>query len=202
MVNSCFHMLRRLSFLLLLSIFFTNCNLKNGQVQWDNAAIDTNISNDSVYRQLDKEIEIFSAKEKIESSMKRTSDVKYLTGKKINLGEYSNSKYNNCRAYFHSETLSINVGIGNGFGGQGFIINYKDNKFYTEPYFSTDVIYPGEIEPSYKIIYQKLKLGKVRYSLGDSLYGHIDFKSIEIDKENNKTEHFGKGYFRAKVTEL
>ena len=202
MVNSCFHMLRRLSFLLLLSIFFTNCNLKNGQVQWDNAAIGTNISNDSVYRQLDKENEIFSALEKIESSMKRTSDVKYLPGKKINPGEYSNSKYNNCRAYFHSETLSINVGIGNGFGGQGFIINFKDNKFYTEPYFSTDVIYPGEIEPSYKIIYQKLKLDKARYSLGDSLYGHIDFKSIETDKENNKTEHFGKGYFRAKVTKL
>ncbi len=203
MAYSCFHMLRRISFLLCFSIFFTNCNLRNDRVQWDNAVIDTNISKDTVYGRLDKVKEIFSALEKIDSSMKRTSDVEYLTGKKINPGEYSNSKYNNCRAYyFHSDTLSINIGIGNGFGGQGFIINYKDNKFYTEPYFSTDVIYPGEVEPSYKIVYQKLLLDKASYSLGDSLYGYIDFKSIETDKENNKTEHFGKGYFRTKVTKL
>ena len=30
----------------------------------------------------------------------------------------------------------------------------------------------------------------------------IDFKSIETDKDNNSTEHFGKGYFRTKVTKL
>ena len=196
-------MLRRLPFLLFFIIFFTNCNLKNHQTQWDNVTIDANISEVPIYRQLDKESEIFSAFEKMDSSMKRTSDVEYLTGKKINTGEYSNSKYNNCRAYFfNSDTLSINIGIGNGFGGQGFIINYKSNKFYTEPYFSTDVIYPSEVEPAYKIVYQKLILDKATYSLGDSLYGHIDFKSIEADKENNKTEHFGKGYFRTKITKL
>jgi hypothetical protein len=102
--------------------------------------------------------------------------------------------------FFHSDTLLINIGIGNGFGGHGFIISYKSKKFYTEPYFSTDVIYSDKVEPTYKIVYQKLILDKASYSSGDSLYGHIDFKSIETDKEKNTTEHFGKGYFRTKVT--
>ncbi len=183
MVYSCLHMLRRISILLFFSILFTNCNSKKNQTTWDNATIDPYISKDSIFRQFDKENEIFSYLEKIDSSMKRTSGVEYLTEKKINRGEY-NSKYNNCRAYYlHSDTLSINIGIGNGFGGRGFIINYKDNKFYTEPYFSTDVIEFDEMKPSYKLSYQKLILDKASYAFGDSLYGHIDFMSIETDKK-------------------
>ena len=41
---------------------------------------------------------------------------------------------------------------------------------------------------------------KAKYAVGDSLYGSIDFKSIETDDRNVKIEHLGVGNFRAKVT--
>lgn len=109
---------------------------------------------------------------------------------------------NNCRAIFlHSDTLSINIGISSGFAGWGFTIFYKDKKYYTEPYYFFDAEIPG-FEPTYKIVYQKLTLDKTNYKVGDSLYGKIDFKSIEITKDKKRFEHFGKGYFRAKVWRL
>ncbi len=195
--------IQKLIIYLFAAICLTNCATKKQNSQWDTAEINAAISRDSIYRELDKQPELFSALETQDSSMKRTSDVSYFSGHKLNLQDDKYAKFNNCRAYFfHSDTLSINIGIGNGFGGQGFIIRYKSEKFYTEPYFSTDVISPDEVEPTYKIVYQKLILDKASYSLGDSLYGYIDFKSVEFDKENNTTEHFGKGYFRTKVTKL
>jgi hypothetical protein len=113
------------------------------------------------------------------------------------------SKLNNCRAYFfHSDALSINIGIGSGFGGTGFIIKCKSHKFYTEPYYFTDMIIEGEAESTYKIVYQKLNLDKPYYILEDSLYGKIDFKSIETDKDGNRIEHFGKGNFRTKIRKI
>lgn len=218
--------IQNLLILLFIFICLTNCNYekKNSQwnigeikvavsedsiykenksKQWDTVEINPTICQNLIYKELDKQPELFSLLEKQDSLMKRTSDVAYFSGHKLNLQDNKYSKFNNCRAYFfHSDTLSINIGIGNGFGGQGFIIKYKNKRFYTEPYFSTDVIIEGEVEPTYKIVYQKLILNKSNYSLGDSLYGHIDFKSIETDKDKNTTEHFGKGYFRTKVTKL
>jgi hypothetical protein len=49
------------------------------------------------------------------------------------------------------------------------------------------------------VVYQRLTLDRPLYKRGDSVYGRIDFKSIEIDQNKNKREHSGKGYFRAKV---
>ena len=193
----------KLSFMIFLFIFIASCNSCKNKDEWNEAMIDPDISETPIYGQLDQQKELFSVFEKQDSLMKRTSDVKYSTGKAMNPGEFDNLKINNCRAYYHqSDILSINIGIGNGFGGQGFIIMYKDKKFYTEPYFFTDLIIPDEPEPTYKIVYQKLTLDKPDYKPGDSLYGHIDFKSIETDKDNNTTEHWGKGYFRTRVTEL
>jgi hypothetical protein len=194
---------QHLSFLIIFSIFLTSCNSKNNKPVWSMATVDTNISKASIYAQLDKQKELFSAFEKQDSTMRRTSDVEYSTGKAKNVGEFNNLKVNNCRAYYHeSDTLSIDIGIGTGFGGQGFRIEYKNKMFYTEPYFFTDVVIPDEPAPTYKIVYQKLVLDKPLYELGDSLYGHIDFKSTETDKDKNKIEHWGKGYFRTRVTEL
>lgn len=194
--------LARLPLLLFILLYLTNCNLREDKAQWDKAIIDSNISKEPVYLELDKKSEIFSVFEEQDSLMKRTSDVEYLTEKKINPGEFNNPKYNNCRAYFfNSDTLFIDIGIGNGFGGQGFLIKYSKNKFYSEPYFSTDVIIPGEPEPTYRIVYQKLFLDKSSYKISDSLYGKIDFKSIE-NLKGKTIEHFGKGYFRTKVRKL
>lgn len=167
---------------------------------WENVKIDGLISKDSIYRQLDKQEEIFSMFDNQDSLMKKTSDVAYFRGKKIDTSDNKYSKFNNCRAYFfHPDTLSINIGIGDGFTSHGFIIDYINNKFYTEAYHSTDVIIEGQIEPTHKIIYQKLTLDKPQYQLGDSLYGKIEFKSIETSGEGMITEHFGKGNFRTKV---
>ena len=191
-------------FLILAVVFLTNCNHKSNQWneidQWDEVKIDPEISKDSIYRQLDEQAEIFSMLEEQDSLMKRTSDVEYFGREKL----YKNySKFNNCRAfYFKSDTLSINIGISSGHAGDWFIINYKDKKFYTKPYSWDDVIMPGEVEPTYKIVYQKLTLDKPNYKLGDSLYGRIEFKSIETDEYLKKTEHSGKGNFRTKVKKL
>ncbi len=185
---------------LFATLCLTNCTGKKRDGQWGTAEINSAISQDSIYEELDKQPELFSVLERHDDLMKRTSAVAYFSGHKINMQDDRYAKFNNCRAYFfHSDTLAINIGIGNGFGGSGFIISYKNGKFNTEPYFVTDVIYPDEVEPTYKIVYQKLILDKAIYLLGDSLYGHIDFRSIEVDHKQDTTEHFGKGYFRTKV---
>jgi hypothetical protein len=192
------------TFLILPLVLITSCK-RSFEQEWNNATIDTNISRNPIYAQLDNQKEtLFSALENQDTlPPKKTSDVEYSTGKQMNVGEFNNLKIYNCRAYYyHWDTLSINIGIGTGFGGQGFIIKYKDQKFYTEPYFSTDLIIIGEPEPTYKIVYQKLTLDKAGYLFGDSLYGYIDFKSIERDENKKTTEHWGKGYFRTKIMKL
>jgi hypothetical protein len=196
--------------LIFTTIFLINCNHKSNQWneidqsneidQWNEIKINPQISNDSIYRQLDEQAEIFSMLEEQDSLMKRTSDVEYFGREKL----YKNlSKFNNCRAFFFkSDTLSINIGISSGHAGDGFIIKYKGKKFYTEPYSWTDAIMIGEDGPKYEIVYQKLTLDKISYKVDDSLFGKIEFKSIETDEYFGKTEHFGKGSFRTKVKKL
>jgi hypothetical protein len=190
-------------FFVLTVLILSSYTEKKNLNQWDKVNIDYNISKDLIYKQLDKQKEIFSATEKQDSSKKRTSDVSYFRGKKIDLNKSENSKFNNCRAYyFRSDTLSINIGFSNGFSGRGFIIKYKNEKFYTEAYHHTDMIIEGLVEPTHKIVYQKLTLDKVNYKLGDSLYGKIEFKSIETENNGETIEHFGKGNFRTIVSKF
>ena len=191
-----------LFFVLTISILSSYTEKKNLN-QWDKVNIDYNISKDLIYKLLDKQKEIFSATEKEDSLSKRTSDVSYFRGKKIDINKTENSKFNNCRAYyFRSDTLSINIGFSNGFSGRGFVIKYKNEKFYTEAYRHTDMIIEGLVKPIHKIVYQKLTLDKVNYKLGDSLYGKIEFKSIETENNGKITEHFGKGNFRTIVSKF
>lgn len=179
-----------LFFIMLLS----NCRMKNKF--WSEVSIDPKISMDSVFKRMNTEKEIFDMLER-ERSRVKSSDVAYLIGND-NADKFS--MLNNCRTYFYkSDTLKINIGIGDGFTANGFIIKYKSKKFFTEPYYSTDVIMEGESKPTYKLIYQKLTLDKSNYKVGDSLYGYIDFISIEEDGLFKKIKHSGKGYFRAKV---
>lgn len=179
------------------------CQRKSQHKQWDNATIDATLATNAAYRQLDKEREVFSMTERQDTSWKRTSGVAYFTKGHVNLSDSTSARFNNCRAYFVKDsTLSINIGIGNGFGGYGFVIHYKDRKFYTEPYYATDLVIPDQPEPVYELIYQRLTVDKPAYQVGDSLYGEIDFKMVEIDQDNNKIGHSGKGYFRTKIKEL
>ena len=74
--------LARLPLLLFILLYLANCNLREDKAQWDKAIIDSNISKEPVYLELDKKSEIFSVFEEQDSLMKRTSDVEYLTEKK------------------------------------------------------------------------------------------------------------------------
>ncbi len=164
--------------------------------EWGEVTIDPKISNDSVYKRMDTEEEIFSTFEK-DRTRKKSTDVQYLIGNE-NADKYS--KMNNCRAYFNkSDTLIVDIGISSGFVSSGFIIKYKGNKFFTEPYYDDDIVFEGEPFETYKLVYQKLNLNKTNYKAGDSLFGKIEFKSIETDLEKKKHEHTGNGFFRAKV---
>ena len=188
--------MKHLKYIFLLLLIFSQLNCNNQYEQWDEVIVDSQISQDSVFNRMDTEKEIFSFHER-DTSMKKTSDVQYSYD---DTQDDKYSKFNNCRAYFYkSDTLTINIGIGNGFSANGFIIKYKSNKFFTKPYFFTDQIMEGESEPTYKLIYQKLTLDKSNYKIGDSLYGKIDFKSIEYDGFFKKIKHSGKGYFRSKI---
>jgi hypothetical protein len=201
--------LNRIKFIFILlffSVCLTNCICNLKKQKWTDVIIDPEISKDLVFRKLDLQEEVFDWNENTDSTMKKTSDVYYFIGKKIDLADEKDSKSNNCRASFYKpDTLLIVFGIGSPNGGAGFGIYYKNKKFYTEPYRFNDIIIVGKrkIEPTYKIVYQKLTLDKPFYKIGDSLYGKIDFKIIEKNKENKKRkiEHIGKGYFRTKVKE-
>lgn len=191
--------LKHLLLLIFISIFIASCISKKERPVWNNVLFDATISKSPIYMELDKQKDFFSAHEKQDSLLKRTSDVKYVSGK-LNITDTNSMKLNNCRAYYHhSDTLLIDIGVNSGLGGFGFLIRHKDKKFYTEPYYYTDLYIPDEPEPNYKIVYQQLTLDKYVYKPGDSLYGYINFKSIETDKDNNKTEHWGKGYFRTRI---
>ncbi|WP_221389937.1 hypothetical protein [Dyadobacter sp. NIV53] len=194
-----------------ISVFFllemiwslSNCSDIKNAYQWEDVTIDADLSKDLIYKQLDKEKEIFSMFEEQDSLTRRTSDVSYFSGKKIDLSHTRYAKYNNCRAYYYNpDTLSINIGFGDGYSGRGFIIDYIDKKFHTQAYHSTDVIIVGEVKPTHKIVYQKLTLDKADYAVGDSLFGKVEFKSMEQGGEGEKTEHFGKGSFRTKISKF
>lgn len=185
--------LKYLLLLTFLSILTASCISKKEHPVWNDATFDATIKNAPGYTQLDKQKEFFSAHEDQDSIAKKSSGVKYVSG------DMNIEGYNNCRSYYHqSDTLRIDIGIATGLGATGFIINYKNKKFYTEPYNFMDII-TDEPDPTYKIVYQKLTLDKSAYKPGDSLYGYIIFKSIETDHNNNKTEHSGKGYFRTRI---
>jgi hypothetical protein len=197
------------SLLLFIIVCISNCQNKRHSRQkdnaiinpaiWNNATIDSTIAGNIIYRQMDKENEIFSMHEHIDSSMKRTSWVAYYAKERLNTPDSNTARFNNCRAnIFRGDTLTINIGIGNGLGGAGFIITYKDKKFYTEPVYYDDVV-TDEPDPVYEIVYQHLTLDKPVYKPGDSLYGNVDFKCIEVGADKSRIEHSGNGYFRTKV---
>jgi len=168
-------------FLLIVIVCFVNCTNRDNSKQWDEARIDPQIVQDSVYQ--------------------NTSNVIYLIEQKKDSTENQHLRLNNCRAYYlNSNILFINIGTWNGSNGQGIVINFLDRKFYTETYFDSDLIIEGLKESKQKIVFQKLTLDKPEYNLGDSLYGKMEFKSIEISNKGDSIIHYGKGSFRTKVT--
>ena len=188
--------------LFFMAAYVSGCQSKVQTVTWENTNINPAIVKNYVYEQMERENEIFSFGENQDFSMKRESSVAYFTEGHMNHSGSSFARLNNCRAYYlKNGILNINIGIGDGFSNRGFMIHYNGKQFYTEPYHSTDVVIPDGPEPVYEIVYQKLTLDKPVYQVGDSLYGNIDFKAIEIDHKGSKFSHDGKGYFRTIVKE-
>ncbi|QNN44035.1 hypothetical protein [Pedobacter roseus] len=187
----------------LISMFIAflalGCNSTDNTKQWDNAHLDPGLPKNLIYNEMNKEEEIYSFFEKHNGS-KRTSDVSYLSRNLNEKQDSPASKLNNCRAYYSgSDTLFIDIGISDGFTGSGLNIKYKNKRFNAEAYEFTDVIIEGEVKPKQKVINQKLVLNKANYKIGDSLFGRIEFKSIEINNQGDTILHISNGNFRTRV---
>ena len=155
-----------LKILWFILLIFSICSCNNSK-NWDEVVIDKNISQDRVYKRLDTEQEIFSIFEP-DTFRKKSSDVEYLIGENMP-DEYS--KMYDCHAFFKLDTLWIRISSStDGHSSHGFIIKYKENTFFTEPYYWQDAEIPDEYLPTYKLVYQKLVLDKSNYKTGDSLY--------------------------------
>jgi hypothetical protein len=186
-------------------LFITSCKHHDGNSKWKDAEFDPGIRTNPAYADLDKQKEIFDFDDdyKEDSLAKRTSGVAYYDDEKRDPRTDYYARFNICRTgYFNSDTLGISIGTNSGFGTRGFSILYFNQKFYTQPYYSDDDIYEGEVKPTYKIISRELILDKRDYKPGDSLYGRIEFKSIETSGNNSGRQHEGVGYFRAKIKKI
>ena len=166
---------------------------------WNEIRIDSTIPQSPIYQQLDKQDEILSVGETHDSFPKKTNDVAYFTGAKINFSDTTYSKQYNCRAYLLTDTLNIDIGFGTGFGGYGFVVSCYNKKFNVRPYLVMDIVDPDTPKPTFEIVYQHLALDKPNYKPGDSLFGKIDFKIMETNHYQSHFQHVAKGFFRAKV---
>lgn len=128
--------------------------------------------------------------------------------KKTSLIIYDNDYNKNiCSAKIINDTLNINLGYSTGFSSKGFNILYYNKKYKIKPYYGTDIIAitldenGKEIpeKPSQHFFSkQKFILNKTDYKKGDSIYGFVDFSSLEINK-GKKFTHKGRGYFQTVI---
>ena len=100
-----------------------------------------------------------------------------------------------CVVYLNHDTLIIDNSINSGFSGKGVSIKYTGQKLSSSIYEFMDIIIPKEEEPKLVIEKQKLTLNKSKYSVGDSLYGHIYLRMID----EGKVKYYAQGFFRGKV---
>ena len=184
---------------LICTILWLSCGNKGDQ-EWEDVTIDPAIAYDTVFKRLDKLSEQYYGIVPPDSSARRSSDVIYLIANPDEINSDTHTMSGNCRAYFNKhDTLLIMIGNESPFSGMGFSISYKAKRFFVEPFAYVDYMMEGAPEPSYDVVYQKVSLHKATYSVGDSLYGSVDFKSIETTTDGVKRQHIGKGLFRARV---
>ena len=191
----------RFAFLTLIFIGFFSCNTKG---RFNNAKFDKLISKLEVHPDTLLFDEMNKLKERSNifdtELVFKTSTVNYCRIYDSE-GGFSCSDNYQCHVFFYqSDTLRINIGNFNGYGGDGFEIRYINGKFYTQPYRETHIDPPDKPEAKVEIKQQLLILDKEDYKPGDSLYGKIYFHAI-VSEFGRKSEHFAQGYFRAKVAE-
>lgn len=174
-------------------------NTKPKSVQkWDYAKYNSKISLNPIFEKLDQEKELYGIFDSKDSILKRSSSVAYFSKAEDTIGN-KYYRFNKCKARMTTDTLYINIGMGSGFSGSGSQIKYFKKKFYIEPYHWTDASIGKEFESTYKLNWQSLILDKVEYKIGDSIFGRIEFESIEIDFNKKQTIKKGKGYFRGEI---
>ncbi|ANI89053.1 hypothetical protein A9P82_06975 [Arachidicoccus ginsenosidimutans] len=196
-----------------LIIIAMSCHKKKIE-KWDTVIIDNTLSRNDVYKKMDKEKEIFSWDENMQNSKrqdsllaKKSSDVKLFEGSPNEFietlfnasGVAGYASYNNCRAYLQSDTVIINIGISSMFTGHNISIRYTNKAFSVKGEDWSDVIMPCKETTYDSTIFHKLILDKSIYKLGDSLYGFIDFKSIQTNDCKDTLLFRANGFFRTKI---
>ena len=167
---------------------------------WSKVDFDNKISINLAYSKMDEEGFVSLSDN---PKVRKTNNVKY---NEKDLNRTDNLDMNNtfenfvCSANLnHSDTLFIDIGLHSWFSSSGFLITYFDSNFITQPYSYMDIIMENETRPTYKILSQKLTLDKASYAVGDSIYGSVEFRIIEING-TLQTRHAANGFFRTKIT--
>jgi|SRR5687768_1173213 len=185
---------------LMVTIILISCNCKktsqNQKTNFETAKFDPAISNYPVYQEMQKVKECFNIFE-TDSSFK-TSSIQYCILWE-NRDMFSCSEKYYCNSYSKgSDTLKISIGNADGYSGKGFQILYKDEEFKIMPFTWTHNMPDYQLKPVVEIKDQSLVLNKKQYKTGDSLFGKVNFHFV-VEEFGERTEHFGKGYFRTQV---
>ncbi|WP_313032337.1 hypothetical protein [Soonwooa sp.] len=178
----------------LVLLFIINCSNKK---DWNQTDFDETLTQNDSIKLMSSFYDPMEFYNDSLSNNKKTSFVNY---------DNDNNK-NICEAKIINDTININIGYSTGFSSKGFNITYFDKKFSINPYYGTDNIAVfidengkeiQEEPPKHFFNNQKLILNKSDYKKGDSIYGFVNFSSLETNK-NQRTNHKGKGYFKTIV---
>ncbi|QOW09868.1 hypothetical protein Q73A0000_05570 [Kaistella flava (ex Peng et al. 2021)] len=181
--------------IIFIFLIIVSCNKKNDE--WTQTNFDKNISQNDSIKMMNK---LYDPEEFYNDSISGNKKTSFIT--------YDNDYNKNvCEAELIKDTLNISIGFSSGFSSKGFRILYHDKKYKIEPYYGTDNIAVFvddngkevyEEPPKHYFKNQKLVLNKTQYKKGDSIYGYVDFSSLEVGKDQN-LNHSGKGYFKTKI---
>ncbi len=192
-------------FSLLISIpLFSSCHSQVDKENWrelqsfihDTFRVDPSIREQAdLLMEGEAEVQAFDdAVDKGAKTRKKSSTVT-ITILRDNVNEIEKTGELRCIAYLNHDTLVIDNSINSGFSGKGISIKYTGQKLSSYIYEFTDMVNPDEKEPTLTVEKQKLTLDRKKYSVRDSLYGHIYLRMMD----ENKVKYYAQGFFRAKV---
>ena len=190
-------------FILINTAIFSSCHSKIYRENWkeiqsfinDTFRIEPDIR-EQVDLPMEGEPEVQTFNDVVDKGAKtrKKSSTVSITILRDNINEIEKTGELRCIAYLNHDTLIIDNSINSGFSGKGVSIKYTGQKLSSSIYEFTDVI-TNEKKPTLTIEKQKLTLNKAKYSVGDSLYGHIYLRMID----ENKVKYYAQGFFRAKI---
>ena len=140
----------------------------------------------------------------------KTSAVLYYSKRKEDLEIPYSYLYYKCRAEIINDTLVIRIGSTQYLSDHGIEIKYKNGKFQSLPFSTSDVTdssEPKKTKDVFLLRNRKLILDKLDYKNGDTVFGriHTEIEEAEKKKWHNKYytyEYFADGYFKTKISEL